>query len=282
MRITLSFLLVTSPALAAEPIVHRDLAYVEPKNERQTLDVYAPAEKENSAEKARPIVFWIHGGGWEKGDKSGVQAKPQAFVDKGCLFVATNYRFWPNVTIGQIAQDLAKAIRWTHDHAKEYGGDPNTIFVMGHSAGAQLAALLCTDERYLKAEGLSLSMIKGCVPVDGDTYDVPLQLTIEPPGTAQRHAEKFGDEASQKNLSPVTHVAKGKGIPPFLILHITDNPLTGVQANRLAAALKAADVPVQVVSAEGKTHGTINSDLGTPDDKSTHEMWKFLDRALKK
>ena len=80
------------------------------------------------------------------------------------------------MTIKQIAEDVAKAIHWTHDHASDYGGDPNTIFVMGHSAGAQLAALVCTDDRYLKAERLSLSIIKGCVPVDGDTYDLPMRI----------------------------------------------------------------------------------------------------------
>jgi dienelactone hydrolase len=105
-----------------------------------------------------------------------VHDKPQAFADKGFVFVSVNYRLLPKATIKQMAEDVAKAIRWVHDHARDHGGDPNTIIVMGHSAGAQLAALVCTDERYLKTEGLPLSVIKGCVPVDGDTYDVPLQM----------------------------------------------------------------------------------------------------------
>ena len=67
---------------------------------------------------------------------------------------------------------MTKALAWTHAHAAEYGGDPSRVFVMGHSAGAQLAALVCTDDRYLKAEKLTFAFIKGCVPVDGDTYDV--------------------------------------------------------------------------------------------------------------
>ncbi len=129
---------LASPLLAAEPKIHRDLAYGEPNNERQTLDVYAPAEGVN-----HPVVVWIHGGGWHSGDKKEVQKKPQAFTDKGFVFVSINYRLLPHVTIKQMAGDVAKAIRWTHDHAKDYGGDPDTIFVMGHSAGAQLAALVC-------------------------------------------------------------------------------------------------------------------------------------------
>ncbi len=87
--------------------------------------------------------------------------------------VSTSYRLLPHVEMETIVRDIAKSIRWVHDHIAEYGGDPRRVLVMGHSAGAQLAALVCIDDRYLKAEGLSLAIIKGCVPVDGDTYDVP-------------------------------------------------------------------------------------------------------------
>jgi acetyl esterase/lipase len=175
MRACLAVLLLAAQAVADEPRTHRDIPYAEPRNERQMLDVHAPKEGKN-----HPIVFWVHGGGWQRGDKTEVKAKPQAFVDRGFVFASTNYRFVPNVTIKQMAGDIAKSIRWAHDHAEEFGGDPNAIFVMGHSAGAQLAALVSIDDRYLKAERLSLSIIKGCVPVDGDTYDVPMQIaTVE-------------------------------------------------------------------------------------------------------
>ena len=165
-------------------------------------------------------------------------------MDKGFVFVSTNYRLLPNVDMGTIVRDVAKSIHWVHDHIAEYGGDPNRLLVMGHSAGAQLAALICTDDRYLKAEGLSLAIIKGCVPVDGDTYDVP--AIIETAETRRRvhgqpqakygHREKFGnDPAKHRDFSAVTHVARDKGIPPFLILHVADHPDTTAQAQRLAA-----------------------------------------------
>lgn len=147
MRIFPFFLLLClgSPILAAEPKIHRDLAYAEPKNERQTLNVYTPTEG-----KKHPVVVWIHGGG-QAGDKKDVQTKPKAFSDRGFIFVSINYRLLPDkVTIKQMAGDVAKAIHWTHDHAKDYGDDPNSILVMGHSAGAHLAALVCTDDRYLE------------------------------------------------------------------------------------------------------------------------------------
>ena len=271
--------LLLAPALfAVEPKVYRGIAYAEPKNERQTLDVYAAPNG-----KDQPVVLWVHGGGWRKGDRSNVQKKPQAFVDKGFVFVSTNYRLAPQVTVKEMTADIARAIRWVHDHAGEYGGDPNRIFVMGHSAGAHLAALVCTDDRYLKAEGLSLAVLKGCVPVDVSVYDVPKRLKDSgsvPPATFR---EVFGEkEEVHRDLSPVAHVAKGKHIPPFLILHVADRADTKAQSEWFADRLKAAGVPARVFAAEGKTHGTINADLGLPDDKPTQALFEFLDGVQKK
>ncbi len=162
-------------------------------------------------------------------------AKPKAFVEKGYVFVSTNYRLLPSVDMETIVRDVAKALRWVHDHIAEYGGDPKRIIVTGHSAGAQLAALICTDDRYIKTEGLSLAIIKGCIPVDGDTYDVPLMIET---GAARRkalgqpdpkfgHYEKFGsDPVKHRNFSAVNHVARDRGIPPFLLLYVADHPDT--------------------------------------------------------
>src|SRR5437764_5274949 len=250
--------------------VKRDIPYADPPQERQVLDVYSPPGAKNL-----PVVFWIHGGGWQTGDKKDVQLKPQTFTDKGFVFVSTNYRLLPAVDMGTIVRDVAKSVRWVHDHIAEHGGDPKRLFVMGHSAGAQLAALLCTDDRYLKAEGVPLADVKGCVPVDGDTYDVPAIIeTAETRWRVHRlprakfgHREKFGnDPGKHKDLSAVTHVARGKGIPPFLILHVAEHPDTGAQAQRLGKVLKDAGVPATVFGARETNHSRINADLGLPDD----------------
>jgi len=273
-------------SLAQAENVKRNIPYAEPANERQELDVYSP---ENA--KDLPVVIWIHGGGWQTGDKSSVQGKPKAFVDQGFVFVSTNYRLLPDVDMGTIIRDVAKSIRWVHDHIAEHGGDPKRLLVMGHSAGAQLAALICTDERYLKAEGLSLDIIKGCVPVDGDTFDVP--AIIETAETRRRvhgqpqvklgHREKFGnDPEKHRDFSAVTHVAKGKSIPPFLILHVAEHPDTTAQAQRLGAVLKDAGVPVTVFGAKETTHSKINENLGLSDDPSTKALFEFVGAASKK
>jgi acetyl esterase/lipase len=287
MRLVFPFLVVLAVAAAARAQgTKRDIPYADSAQERQVLDVYSPRDAKNL-----PVVFWIHGGGWQTGDKTEVQLKPQAFQDKGFVFVSTNYRLLPDVDMGTIVRDVAKAVRWVHDHIAGHGGDPKRLFILGHSAGAQLAALLCTDDRHLKAEGLSLAIIKGCVPVDGDTYDVPAMIeTAETrwrvhglPRAKFGHREKFGnDPAKHKDFSAVTHVAGGKGIPPFLILHVAGHPDVSAQAQRLGNVLKDAGVAVTVVGARETTHNKINADLGRPGDPATKAMFEFLDRALKR
>jgi arylformamidase len=266
--------------------VKLDIPYASPALDRQVLDIHAPKDAKNL-----PVVFWIHGGGWQGGDKSSVQEKPKAFTERGFVFVSTNYRLLPNVEMQTIFLDVAKALGWVYTHIGEHGGDPNRILVMGHSAGAQLAALLCTDDRYLKAEGVPLSVLKGCVPVDGDTYDVP--AIIETAETRRRvhgepqprmgHREKFGnDPEKHRDYSAVTHVAKGKGIPPFLILYVADHPDTSAQARRLAAVLKEAEIPALAYGAKDTNHSKLNDNLGVPGDPATKALDEFVAGMLKK
>jgi len=277
-------LAVTYAAQAQE--VKKDIPYASPAAERQVLDIHAPKDAKNL-----PVVFWIHGGGWQAGDKSSVQEKPRAFVERGFVFVSTNYRLLPNVEMETIFRDVAKSLGWVHKHIAEHGGDPKRIFVMGHSAGAQLAALVCVDDRYLKAEGVPFEVLKGCVPVDGDTYDVP--AIIETAETRRRvhgqpqakfgHREKFGnDPQKHRNFSAVTHVAKGKGIPPFLILHVADHPDNSAQAQRLGAVLKDAGIPVTVFGAKETNHTRINAEIGLPDDPVSKALFDFVAESLKK
>jgi arylformamidase len=265
--------------------VTRDIHYGT-VHERQVLDVHAPAGAKNL-----PVVFWIHGGGWQTGDKSMVALKPKAFMDAGFVFVSINHRLLPAVDMGAITRDVASALGWVHKNIATHGGDPARVLVMGHSSGGQLAALMCTDDRYAKAEGFSLTIIKGCVPVDADTFDIP--AIIEMAETRARvhhlplptygHRQKFGnDPAKHLDFSAVTHVAKNKGIPPFLILHIGGNPDTGAQARRMAAVLQTAGISAKVINGREATHSTINDNIGTPNDPVTTELFAFVAEALKR
>lgn len=263
-----------------------NVPFGDPANPRQKLDIYAPA-----GAKGLPVVFWIHGGGWQAGDKTSVQLKPQAFVGKGFVFVSTGYRLLPEVDMVTIFRDVAKSLGWVHKNIAKHGGDPTRILVGGHSAGAQLAALICVDDRYAKAEGVPFAALKGCFPVDGDTYDVPAMIeTAETrlrvhgfPMPKQGHRVKFGNTPElHRDYSAVTHVAKGKGIPPFFILHVADHPDNSMQARRLEGVLKESGIPARAFGARETNHTRINAELGLDGDVSTRELLAFVAECLKK
>lgn len=285
----MKFLLLAGLALAihaSAQSLKSNIPYVKNGDTRQVLDIYSPA-----GARDLPVVFWIHGGGWEQGDKTQVKTKPQWFMDQGFVFVSTNYRLLPTVDMGTLIRDVAKAYAWTQQHIAEHGGDPKRVLVGGHSAGAQLAAILCTDERYLQENGNSLNSIIGCLPVDGDTYDIPAIIeTAETrlrvhqfPPRVNGHRDKFGGTPEKhKDFSAVYHIGKGKGIPPFLILHIVSSPDTTAQAKRLGNVLQEADVPVTIFGAKDSGHVKLNDDLGLPDDPATKALAEFVAKVLKK
>ena len=284
MKPLLAFLLLTSVANGQN--LTADVPYADPAHERQVLDIYTPENADNL-----PVVFWIHGGGWQTGDKTDVQIKPRVLTERGFVFVSTNYRLLPHVEMDVLIRDVAKSLGWVHKNIAKHGGDPKRIFVMGHSAGAQLAALICIDDRYLKEVDVSFDVLKGCVPVDGDTYDLPpIIMTAElrqtlygQPLPTFGHRVKFGNDPKKHiDFSAVTHVAKDKGIPPFLILHVAGHPDTSAQARRLGSVLGEVEIPAQVFGARETTHNKLNADLGLPDDPATQELFKFLEPLVGK
>ena len=278
------FCICLTGRLAAQQL-ESNIPYADPAHERQVLDIYRP----DGADQL-PVVFWIHGGGWQTGDKTDVRIKPKVLCDRGMVFVSTNYRLLPDVQMEVLIGDVANSLGWVYRNIADYGGDPTRIFVMGHSAGAQLAALLCIDQRYLESAGVPFDVLRGCVPVDGDTYDLPAIITTAEmrnlvhgfPMPTFGHRVKFGNDPKKHiDFSAVTHVTKGKGIPPFLILHVAGHPDVTAQARRLAAVLDEADVPVRVFGARGTTHSLLNQNLGQPDDAATQALIEFLDPLLK-
>jgi len=259
-----------------------DIPYRDGGHARHVLDVYRPA---GAADAARPVVVWIHGGGWQGGDKSDVGIKPRVLNDLGFVFVSTNYRLLPEVGMEDLIGDVAAAVGWVHRHIAAHGGDPARIIVGGHSAGAQLAALVCIDHRYLGREGVPPAALRGCVTVDGDTYDVPKIIMTGEHRLAIYggkmptfgHRQKFGnDPVKHVDLSAVTHVAAGKAIPPFLILHFSGNPDTKAQALRLEAVLGGAGHRATAIGSFQTNHDLLNAELGKPGAVGTAEFLEFV------
>ncbi len=277
--LTAFMVLVGWPAMGAQETAkpRLDVQYGSSDEPSARLDIYPTPGK-----TAHPILIWIHGGAWRIGDKAHVQAKPRAFNTKGFVFVSINYRLQADATYQDQAADVAQAIHWVHDHAREFGAAPDRIFLMGHSAGAHLAALVATDDRYLKAVGMSLRQIQGVILVDGAGYDIPRQIELSRlPRMREMYQSVFGTNlATQQDASPITHVAKGKGIPPFLLLYVSTRRDSKIQSYDLADRLKLAGSAAEVVPAHDKSHGSINREMGEPDDPPTQAVFDFLEKRL--
>jgi arylformamidase len=264
----------------ADMRVERDIAYAKhgDNSRRTSLDVYAPEVGDE-----HPVVVWIHGGAWRIGDKRAVREKPAAFVERRFVFVSINYRLYPAVDYEQQAADVARAIRWVHDHIGRFGGDPKRIFIMGHSAGAHLAALVSTDGGYLQAEKMKLGTIKGVILLDGAGYDIPRKVRWSLGKSKQLYTTVFTEEEdTQRRASPITHVARGKGIPPFLIVYVADRLGSKMQSTWLADALRKAEVEATVYPAQDKTHATVNREFGAAHDPPTKQAFAFLNDILGK
>ena len=228
---------------------------------RHKLDLYLP-----KGAKDYPVFFFIHGGGWANGSKDGFAAHGKTFASNGIGFVAINYRLTPVVKHPDHVKDVAEAFTWVVKNLGKDRADTKRIFVGGHSAGGHLAALLATDESYLKAHKLGLTNIKGVVPISG-VFDV----------TSDRMSRIFGDEDNRKAASPMTHI--GDKLPPFLVLY-ADKELgnLGKQAEEFAEAVKEKKGKVEVKMIKDRDHGTIMRNAAKADDEVTKAIFAFIRR----
>ena len=270
-------------------IAQRDVRYAKTEGVQaglQSLDIYtAKPVQGDKAGKPRPVIIMIHGGGWRNGDKTNgsmVQHKVPHFVGSGYVYVSINYRLSASADGPKHpahVQDCAKVIAWVHDHIADYSGDPDGIFLMGHSAGAHLAALVSTDHRRLEAEGKNLGIIKGTVCLDTAAYDIPRYINEVggSDGMKRLYENAFGSsEAAWKDASPRHHVAANEEIPPILFFHTGRRMAGGQLSEELVEALVKAGTPSQAIHAADKDHAGINRCIGQPDDPYTRVIMEFL------
>jgi acetyl esterase/lipase len=178
---------------------------------RQKLDVYRPRD----AKPNDRVVIFFYGGEWDSGKKGDYRFAAEAITNEGFVAVLPDYRLAPAVTFPAFVRDGAAAIRWVHDHIAEFGGDPSHIYLMGHSAGAHIAALLMLDGHYLKDVGLDTSVIRATAGLSG-----PYNFQ---PGGEDRFTfnMKPSQEKPDPAIEPVTF-ANGHSPPMLLIQGGTD------------------------------------------------------------
>jgi arylformamidase len=262
-RLPLALLLL----LAAAPAFAQTVEQPYGPDVRQRLD-YTPAERADA-----PLVVFIHGGAWSFGDKRIAAHMARHFHARGYAFASVNYRLVPGATVDQQADDVAAAL------ASLIGRARLPVMLIGHSAGAHLAALVGTDPHYLAAYRIPPEAVAGIVLLDGAGYDVPRQIESAGPWLRRIYLRAFGaDEAAQRRLSPIAHAA-APNAAEFLILHVADRPDSRAQSEALAAALNAVRTPARVESVEG-THAQIFRQFGEVGHRATGLTDAFSARVL--
>jgi acetyl esterase/lipase len=230
---------------------------------RQRLDFTRAA-----GHSAAPLVLFIHGGAWSMGDKAMAGHMAVHFHGRGYAFASIGYRLVPDVDPRQQAEDVAAAIARLLDDAARLGIDRDRVMIIGHSAGAHLAALVGTDPTFLAADHVPIASIRGVVLLDGAGYDVAAQQQQAGPLLRRMYRRAFGDDpAFQARVSPVGHAA-APNAGRFLIFHIASRADSGGQSVRLGALLNAAGTPAEVVSVDN-SHAEIFRRFGQPGHRAT-------------
>jgi acetyl esterase/lipase len=267
----------TAPARLLDCGASGTFAYASPPDtdpNQTSLDVSTPAPSDGDDGCAgRPLVVWVHGGGWTSGDKGEYMTdKVTLFNGAGYVFASINYRLtdpalWPPSPQYPVHDaDSAAAVAWLVDHADQLGIDPDRVAVLGHSAGGGITAAIATDERFLAAHDLPLTTITCAGSMDGEGYDVTAGATTAPEGWRTTYTNAFGtDPAVWAEASPINHVAPDKGIARFFIA------ARGVdwrvdQHLAFIDALHGADVPVTALDSRALEHADLTTVIGSPDD----------------
>jgi len=243
--------------------VHKDLPYVAGPDvsSRQRLDVYCPVGRTDA-----PVLMYVHGGGWQVGSKFFIRHIGNTFARHGIVTACVNYRLSPSVKHPAHIRDVARAFDWVRKNVRRYGGNPDDVFVGGHSAGGHLAALLALNERYLAEVGRSSDEIVGVIAISG-LYRV---------GATSLVFRGFEPDArALVDASPEFHVDENQ--PPFLVIYAqNDLPLLDIQAIALAMQLERHGTPVRLLRAENRGHATLVMGIGGQDDPTTRAILDFV------
>jgi acetyl esterase/lipase len=222
-----------------------------------TLDVHHPRRGFSNA----PVVVYFHGGSWRDGDRTEYRYVGENLAAAGALVLVPDFRQAPLHPFPAFMEDAAAAVLWARAHAAEFGGDPQRIYVMGHSSGAHIAALLATDKRYLEALGMAPKQLAGVIGLAGPYDFLPI--------TDMDLIDVFGTGEKWPATQPVNFVDGDE--PPFLLVHGDDDE-TVLPANSasLAKKLAAAGIPVRHVVIPGRGHATLLLDMRLGGDR---EAW---------
>lgn len=218
------------------------------------LDVFRP----RGVTGAAPTVVFFYGGGWKRGSRDQYRFFGHRLAENGILAIVADYRTYPEAGFPAFMDDAADAVAWARAHAGEYGGDPQRLFLAGHSAGTQIAGLLGTDGHYLAARGIKPAQLAGVIGLSG-----PYDFVV-----GQRYASIFGAPSEWPKAQTINYVDGDE--PPFLLIHgDADRTVEVRDSIELADKLRGVQVPVTLVLLPGAGHMTPLAGLYAPQRAPT-------------
>ena len=261
--------------------VVRDVPYVAGSTDPlQQLNFFKPSQANF------PVVIFIHGGNWDSGDKDYRFGGQDIYNNIGRFFAAhgigcanISYRLIPNVDWRTQAGDALQAVAWTHAHAADYGGDPERLFVMGHSAGAQLAVRTVLDRATLERAGVPARAIRGVIGVAGAGYDMADAETAALGADPEWYAKRFrlgpDDTGWRSSASPIQFV--DRAAPPALFVHAGGESAALIRQSRLMRdAWVRAGAAADLVVAPGLSHTRIVPTLSREDRPAGAAVLNFI------
>jgi acetyl esterase/lipase len=210
---------------------HRDIVF-DPANDL-ALDVYSPTNASHA-----PVVVYFYGGSWMTGKRQWFRWMGEALAAQGVIAIVADVRPWPKVRMEGFLQDGAEAVRWAHDHAAGFGGDAAHLFVMGHSSGGQIAAMLATDKQWLAAVGMKPRDLAGFIGVAG-TYDF---IPFDEP----EFYEIFGHEPDEQALSQPINFVDGDEPPALLLQGENDTIVSPAEAVSFEGRYRSQGEPIEL------------------------------------
>jgi acetyl esterase/lipase len=256
--------------------IHPDINYLKDNKTQDNqsmahlLDIYQPEDCQSC-----PVIIYIHGGTWVLGDKGGPSYKAKAFTDNNYIYVSINYRLSPDYQFPAHAYDVAQAFYWIKKNIHNYGGNPEKIFLLGHSAGGHLAALIALDEKYLDKYDLSPSDIAGVIGLDSAAYHLPSLFSAEPENQ-YLFSWAFGDNPQDwEDASPMNYVREGIIPPPILLLVAGCREVSETVNQAFYKQLQYFGYDASIFYFSNKDHVSIDYDLGKEKDQvfSTLLCW---------
>ena len=227
-----------------------DIAYG--ADPRQRLDIYSP---DDASSTTRPVLIFLYGGSWKSGDRGLYRFIGEAFTRLGYVVVVPDYRLYPGVRFPAFVEDAARVVAWVQEHAGDFGGDPDRLILAGHSAGAHIAMLVLFDPRYLAAEEVSVSAIRGGVGLAGPYALDPLKYASIRP--------VFAGLDEPDAARPVAFASADA--PPLLLLHGTSDRTVGPQnTHHMADAVQNSGGRVTVRQYDGLGHIGIIASVAAP------------------